>query len=305
MKTDVLRRSCVIIASASLFAGSLSASDLPKPSTSVDAAAQQTDAPVLSRAARGTTGTLEISYALAPLRAKATSDLSAPLLVRVSEQAPTRYRIEYMGLVSGSYDLAPYLEQTDGRTAKFATPITIEIFTQLPPNHGTDVFGLSAPSFGIRGHYRTFLLAAGAIWILVPIAILALRLARRTPTPTPTPVLREPSLSERLFVIVDEARTREISVDERGRLELLLLQTLRTAMGTACASPAALAEATASLRGDPTHGPVLRAVERWLHAENAGEAQRALASLDALRATHTTHDPARQHEASPSSEITR
>lgn len=302
MKHLPLLRCCILVASASLLTGPSSASNTSRQSQN---ATYNVTVPVLSRAARGTTGTLEISYDAAPLRAKATSDLTAPLLVRVSELTPTRYRIEYMGLVSGAYDLAPYLEQIDGRAAKFATPLTVEIFTQLPPNHGTDVFGLSAPSFGIRGSYRTLLLAAGAIWVLVPIAVFAVRFARRTPSPTPSPVLREPSLSERLFVIVDEARTRELTVDERGQLELLLLQTLRNATGNTLASPAALAEATASLRRDPTHGPVLRAVERWLHAENAGEAQRALASLDALRATQAGRDAVLQQDASPSSERTR
>jgi hypothetical protein len=248
-------------------------------------------APPVSRAARGTSGSFELSSET-PIRAKATSDLTAPILVRASEIAPKRFRIEYMGLVSGTYDLAPYLEQTDGRTAAFDTPLRVEVFTQLPPNHGTDVFGLSAPSFGLSARYRELLIGAAVAWVLVPAIVIGVRIARRRPAPEPTPAPRVPTLAERLFEIVDGARTRELSTDERGRLELLLLRILRehvsaagapNAPGGAPITPAALAAATEALRDDPAHGPVVRAVERWLHARDDGESREALAALDRLR----------------------
>jgi hypothetical protein len=275
-----------------LAAPNLSAQTAPAEKSTVDP---------ISRAARGTTGVVELTYQLAPLRAKATSDLTAPILARVAEIAPSKYRVEYMGLVSGSYDLTPYLEQSDGRPAQFAKPLFVEIFTQLPPNHGTDVFGLSAPSFGLRGQYRTILIAVGAAWVLVPIAVVALRLARRKPPTAPAPVIHEPSLTERLFAIVDDARTRELTTDERGRLELLLLQTLRSAAQESSSSPAALAAATEALRRDAVHGPVLRAVERWLHAESRGEAQHALQTLEALRAAQARASTDTSHSSPQSS----
>ncbi|MEY2796280.1 MAG: hypothetical protein RIR10_1996 [Planctomycetota bacterium] len=295
------RKNLSNVALAVLFVVGFPCATLAAPQSPAQAApAEKSTVNPISRAARGTTGAFELSYEPAPLRAKATSDLTAPILVRVSTLAPSRYRIEYMGLVSGSYDLAPYLEQVDGRPAQFATPLFVEIFTQLPPNHGTDVFGLSAPSFGLRGHYRTLLIAVGAAWVLVPVAVIALRIARRKPPVPPAPIAREPSLSERLFAIVDDARTRELSTDERGRLELLLLQTLRSAVQESSSSPAAIAAATEALRRDAVHGPVLRAIERWLHAENAGEAQHALQTLETLRAAHTS---ASAHSTQSSTEL--
>jgi hypothetical protein len=303
MHTTRTRLSIVVVA-AMCTAGFSSALFAARQTPAQNAPSQKSTVDPISRAARGTTGSLELSYESAPLRAKATSDLTAPILVRVSALTPSRYRIEYMGLVSGSYDLAPYLEQVDGRPAQFATPIFVEIFTQLPPNHGTDVFGLSAPSFGLRGQYRTLLIAVGAAWVLVPIAVVALRLARRKPPTPPAPVVREPSLTERLFAIVDDARTRELTTDERGRLELLLLQTLRSAAQESSSSPAALAAATEALRRDAVHGPVLRAVERWLHAESAGEAQHALQTLEALRAAQgsaSAHAPQSSPQLFPQS----
>lgn len=260
---------------------------------SQETAPESGKSPAISRAPRGATGSFELDSE-APIRAKATSDLTAPILVRVAEIAPKRYRIEYMGLVTGSHDLAPYLEQADGRTAAFANPIRVEVFTQLPPNHGTDVFGLSEPSFGIRAHYREALVVAAVAWVLVPAVVIGVRLARRRPAPPPAPAPREPTLDERLFEVVDGARTRELSTDERGKLELLLFRVLRehvaagsgaTAAHGASDSPAALAAATEALRSDPTHGPVVRAVERWLHARDVGDARDALAAIDRLRAS--------------------
>lgn len=239
---------------------------------------------IVSRAPRGSSGSLEITYEAAPLRAKATSDLSAPVLVRVSTLAPGRHRIEYMGLVSGTYDLSAYVEQADGRAAAFATPLTVEVFTQLPPGHGSDVFGLSAPSFGLRGGYREILIGLAALWTLVPAVAIGVRLARRRPASAAAPAARGPSLAERLREIVAEARARELSLDERARLELLLLQALRAHAGRPGDSPSSLAAAIASMREDPEHGAAVRAVERWLHARNPGEARAALDAIDALPA---------------------
>lgn len=277
---------------SALFVAAMATAAISPGVAAQETAPESGKSPAISRAPRGATGSFELDSE-APIRAKATSDLTAPVLVRVAEIAPKRYRIEYMGLVTGSYDLAPYLEQTDGRTAAFAKPIRVEVFTQLPPNHGTDVFGLSEPSFGIRAHYREALIVAAVAWVLVPAVVIGVRLARRRPAPPPAPAPREPTLDERLFAVVDGARTRELSTDERGKLELLLFRVLRehaaTGSGASAAhggsdSPAALAAATEALRSDPTHGPVVRAVERWLHARDEGDAREALAAIDRLRA---------------------
>ncbi len=242
-------------------------------------------APPLSRAPRGATGTLELSYDAAPLRAKPSSDLTAPVLVRVNDITSKRYRVEYMGLVSGVYDLAPYLEQADGRPAIFATPLTVEIFTQLPPNHGTDVFGLSAPSFGFRAHYRELLIAIAVLWIAVPTVLVVRRFARKQPLAAIQPIASTPTLEEQLFALAHEAKARVLSVDERGQLELMLLRTLRSHVADgrdALNTPATLSAQTEALRRDASVGPVILAVERWLHAATEGEAREALQALEAL-----------------------
>ena len=231
------------------------------------------------RTARGTTGSFEVASS-APLRAKAVRDAASPVLVRVNEIAPERYRIEYIGTVEGAFDLATLIERADGRAPESLPDLRVEIYTQLPPNHGTDVFGLSAPGFSIAAHYTQILWTVAALWSAVPAYFLVRRALRKKPAP-PAPAPRAPTVAERLFAIVDEARTRELDTAERGRLELLLLQELRA--GSARANLATLADATAALRDDPHTARIVRAVEAWLHAPTAGDRTRALEELDLLR----------------------
>lgn len=246
------------------------------------ASAQSTETRAIARAARGSVGSIEVTYRDAPLRAKALRDANAPILVRVTALGNDRYRIDYIGAVTGTYDLLPAIERVDGRAPEEVGALAVEIFSQLPPNAGTDVFGLSAPGFNFSAHYTTALWTVGLLWTAVPAFYLVRRAMRRTPTAAPVTPPREPTAAELLFAAVDAARTRELTADERGQLELRLLQILRRG------SPEGdVASAITALRADPRTSEIVRAVESWLHAPEGGDAARALAELDALRARST------------------
>ncbi len=62
-----------------------------------------------------------------------------------------RHLVECFGIVEGTFDLVPYLEQADGRPPRDLDPIRVEVFTQLPPNPGTDLFGLPEPRLALEG----------------------------------------------------------------------------------------------------------------------------------------------------------
>ena len=243
------------------------------------APAQSDETPAIARAARGTVGSVEVAYRDAPLRAKALRDANAPVLVRVTALGGDRYRIDYIGAVTGTFDLLPAIERADGRAPEGLGPLSVEVFSQLPPNPGTDVFGLSAHGFSLSAHYTTALWTLALLWTAVPAFALIRRAMRRKPAPAPVVPPREPTTAELLFAAVDAARTRALSADERGQLELRLLQILRKG------SPDGdVAAAIAALRADARTGEIVRAVESWLHAPEGGDAARALAELDALRA---------------------
>ena len=245
--------------------------------------AQSDETRAVARAARGSVGSIEVTYRDAPLRAKALRDANAPVLVRVTALGGDRYRIDYIGAVTGTYDLLPAIERADGRVPEGLDAgtgsLSVEIFSQLPPNAGTDVFGLSAPGFNFSAHYTTALWTLGALWTAIPAFFLIRRAMRRTPHAAPVAPPREPTTAELLFAAVDAARTRELTADERGQLELRLLQILRRG-----APEGDVAAAITALRADQRTAATVRAVESWLHAPEGGDRTRALAELDALRA---------------------
>lgn len=231
-------------------------------------AATPADAAPPTRVARGTVASFEIEHPAGPLRAKALRDGSSPILVRVAPLGGPRHRhrVECLGVVEGEFDLLPLLEQTDGRPPEGLEPLPVEIFSQLPPNPATDLYGLPEPRLGLESRYRAALGAIGLAWIAVPAVVVGRRLLRRPPAEAPPPP-PPPTALERVRELLAEARNRPLDVAERGRFELLLLQALREAAPGA----ADLAEATAQLRRDPASAPTVRAVERWLHA--AGDAE--------------------------------
>ena len=247
-------------------------------------AALQTADTAVARAPRGAVGSIEVVHDAIELRAKATRDLASTVLVRVTPLGEGRHRVDFIGSVEGAFDLLPYLEQVDGRpvssvvvAGEARTALAAEIFTQLPPGHGTDVFAAPTSGIGLREHYTTLLWLAGAAWVAVPaVVVVRRRLSRPAPAPQ-APVSTEPTIVERLFAAVDEALARDLDARERGALELRLLRVLRAG------DARSLAEAVRTLRSDERTASVVRAVEAWLHAPDSGASERALAEIDRLR----------------------
>lgn len=230
-----------------------------------------------TRIARGTVAAFEIEHPGGPLRAKALRDGTSPILVRVNPLGGGRHLVECFGAVEGAFDLVPYLEQADGRPPRDLAPIRVEVFTQLPPNPGTDLFGLPEPRLALEGGYRLLLAAVALAWLAVPAVAIVRRMLRRV---EPAPIAaapREPTALERVQAILDEARRGPLDTAQRGRLELLLLKALREA----CGGGGTIADSMAQLRHDPRAAPVVLEVERWLHAAG-GEDRRgeAIARLE-------------------------
>lgn len=258
------------------------------------------------RAPRGVTGSLEIEYqprnADSSLRAKAMRDSTAPLMARVTPLGNARYRIEYLGVVSGNYDLAALLEESDGRATSNLAALQVEIFTQLPLQHGTDVFGLANTDFGISAYYRVMLGSLIVLWCLIPIIVMIRRSLRRAPIVPVEIAVVNPNARDMLRDAVAAAGSRELTLEERARLELLLLQVLRdenatTGDGTAHdASLATLADAMTALRRNAHSAPIVLAVERWLHAHDddassgRNHADAALLALNAMPLRHNDVD---------------
>lgn len=226
---------------------------------------------------RGASGSVEVAHPGCVLRPKAVRDDGAPVTVRVVRTGEGRSRIEYVGWVTGTFDLVPLLERSDGRALEGLGSVTVDIETQLPPGAGTDLYGRIERELRFGSPYRLLVGAALVAWVAVPAIVVGRRALRRADAPTPEPVVHAPTVVERLLAEVARARGAEPSTEDRARLELLLLQAVRDARDADPASGVARA------RTDARSSRAIAAVERWLHAPAPGDRAAALDEIDALR----------------------
>lgn len=248
---------------------------------------------------RGVVGAVEVRAPEGGLRARA-QEPGAPVLVRVRDLGEGVFRVEFLGLRSGEYDLATLLERADGRAAAIGG-VHVRVVSQLPPGVGTDVFGLRAPGFSFGAYYREFMWAFAAGWAALPLLFIARRLLTRTHTTPPPPPPPEPTPGELLLELASAGRSRALSTAEQGRLELLLLRCVRAdaAPGT---STRDLARAVAQARREGPWRDVVLEVERWLHSRGSegpshtSPPPRIEDAARSVRAPATTAPPA---EATP------
>lgn len=220
-------------------------------------------------ATRGITGSVVLNAEGPRLRPRSDLDLDSPLLVRVVEardvDGQTGYQLEFIGVEEGVFDLRDVLENPDGSRPDRLPPIMVEIISNLEENAATDVFVSQNPGATLSGGYRTFLVVLGIGWLCVPLAVVIRRLQRR-PVVDESSKVPEITLADQLRPLVMTASERGLSVAERGRLELLLFghwQELADLQGLPRSS------AVARLRNDEHAGPLLRAIEGWLHHPRA------------------------------------
>lgn len=252
--------------------------------------AQTGSAPAPVRAVRGLAAELEVEYP-ATLRGPTEQSPTSPFMVRVSPIPGTnRQRIEFVGGVAGTYDLREFLEREDGQSLEDLPPLPVEVVTQLPPDHGTDLFDSGESQFDWQAHYRELLWGAVIVWAVIPVAYFLIRAARKPP-PTPDAEAGESvqTLEDRLREVLSTAAARDLSIRERGQLELLVLRYLGARLKLPEERARELADVLGALREHPETRDFVSALERWLHAKG-GETQRAhaAAALEELRRTRLT-----------------
>lgn len=216
-------------------------------------------------ATRGITGRIVVESEHGHVRGRPDLDLDSSILVRVADRDRTDdgrsiTELEYIGVDAGVFDLRESIVFDDGGSIDRMPPLTIEIVSNLATDAPSDVFLAEAPPASIVGGYRKLLVVVAVVWILVPVAVMIRRRLRRPPPPpvAPTP----PTVFDRLEPLVRRAVDRELTIEERGRLELLLFAHWSGRLGLAD-DPV---EAVRRIRTDPEAGRLLRRVESWLHA---------------------------------------
>ncbi len=224
------------------------------------AAGQSTDAD------RGLTGRITFLADDADLDARPDQDLDAPLLVRLRRIGPAgdrfRYEATYIGAVEGTYDLRDWLIRRSGEAPAGLEELPVQIASQLPPDHGTDLFDAPVATSPIRGGYRRWMIAIGALWVAIPLVLLLRRLMAEPGVDVTDAAPAPPTLADQLRPLVEEAIAGRLDVDGRARLELLLFRAWEQRLSLS-GTPGA--EALATLRRHPESRPLVEALERWLH----------------------------------------
>lgn len=275
------RRASAAVPPASTVPAQIENDAATTPPSSADGAADaalEIALPPVATGSRGLVGTYVVEYVGPRLRAKPDQAITAPLIVRVlDEPAPAgstdaaastpRYRIEFIGTVVGTYDLRELIEHADGSGAAALPPLPVRIDSELPSAHGTDLFLEDRPVPALRSWYRVGMILLVLAWLAIPVIAIVRRAMRRTPPVVVEPPAPPPTLADRLRPLVEAAMRGELSVPERARLELLLIDVWRDRLGLAALPPA---QALIRLRRDPQAGELLRAVEGWLHAPATG-----------------------------------
>lgn len=223
----------------------------------------------VAKAERGITGTYSFEYAGPVLRAKVQRDTDAPLIVRLQHSpTSTQYEVRFIGNISGQYDLREWLEHADGSAIELASPIPIEIVSTLPNDPRSDLFDVDSFQPNFSGGYRWGLALAVLAWSAVPITVIARRLLARPKEIEVTPVSPPMSLADQLKPLIEAASRGELSTSDKARFELLLVHYWRE---TAILPELDMARSIQQLRSHPQAGPIIAAVEQWLHSGSATE----------------------------------
>lgn len=106
---------------------------------------------------RGASGSVEVVHPGFGIRPRPVREGAAPVTVRVVRVGEGRSRVEYVGWETGTHDLLPLLERTDGRPIEGMNPIVVEVVSQLPPDAGTDLYGRSARELRVGAPYRALM----------------------------------------------------------------------------------------------------------------------------------------------------
>lgn len=250
-----MNRSVRVVAALALFGAS---PDLQRP-VAQESAAQ------LTTAKRGLVGTVEFDYSGAPLVARPQPDLNAPMLLRLEQTRSTHYVARFLGSVEGDYDLRDWICSENGGSVPDLPALPVRVVSSLEDRLSTDLYDVADLDVGFFGGYELTMWLLAAAWLATPFVVLAIRFARRSPPPLEIEEAHEPTLAERLMPLCEAAAERELTVDEKARLELLLYQHWRDRFGLGGAD---LAEEVARLRRDGRSARIVHEIERWLHARD-------------------------------------
>ena len=213
------------------------------------------------------------------LQVKPDPEGRSPVVVRMTAVRPHgtagfRYDFSWFAYEAGPHDLSQYLERVDGSPRGALPAIGVEVVAVLPPGPPQTLPEFQAPLPKLGG-YRTALVVGGCLWLAGWVALFVWRRPRSSTTAAVAPDATLP-LTDRLRVLLENARTGSLDADGRAQLERLVLGFWRERLHLI---DLPVPEAVHRLRNHPEAGGLLREVESWLHSGKSTASESHMAAL--------------------------
>lgn len=176
------------------------------------------------------------------------------------------YDLRFIAQRAGRFDLREALERVDGGPIAALPAAPVAVAALLDPEHDGELIAMQELDAKPRVGYRATLIALGSAWLLVPIAYLGWRIAHRKRRVIEAPPPPPPTLADQLAPMVEAARTGQLDVSGRAKLERLIIAYWRKRLNLGALGTRAALDA---IKSDAKAGALLNAVERWLHAPHA------------------------------------
>jgi len=170
------------------------------------------------------------------------------------------YDIRFVGLVPGQYDVRAVMCGADAQGSTNA-PLIVQVAALLPTNHNGALAFERTPQLGVRVGYRWRM---GGLWLawagaLAPLIWLG---RQKKVVACVMPTVAPPTPAALLAPLVAKAREGSLTVQDKARMEQLLMCVWRERLMLADASPGSL---RVHVRAHAETGCLLTALEQWLY----------------------------------------
>lgn len=221
----------------------------------------------------GIEGSVKVTLARSDYQPKPMDDRTA-LILRLETVTPAAnetyiYDFHYIGFEPGSYRLADYLIHPDGTLATEIGDTQVEVHSILPVDHGGVLNSQVSRPFPWIGGYRMILGSLATLWLL-GLLLFAWMYRRKKPIEEIDHTPPVASYAERMRPFVEAAAAGNLSPSGQAQLERLMTGYWREKL--ALPEQQRMADSLVVLMKDREAGPLLRALEHWLHRPGGASA---------------------------------
>jgi hypothetical protein len=205
------------------------------------------------------------------------------LAVRIAAVHPTatgyRYDLRYMAFGPGEHDIGKSLAGPDGKPPASQPEFAVTIKALIPEDYSGELYATPNSAINLHTNYRLLMTLAWGLWalLLIPLVWYGRDWSSHKKALPP-----EPSVTERLRALLQQANSNELTAKEQADLEQLLIAFWSQRLNL---SEQRLNETIHELRSHPQAGPQWNSVEHWLHSSAAhtnGIAAKLLREIEAL-----------------------